>query len=441
MQFDPIRSPIEPGLTLLEAGAGTGKTYSLVRIIARELVEEEIPVDRILTVTFTRAATAEIKARLHALLTEVLAHLKEPPEEKPNDLAAHWTARGEEFANAARTRISVALAAFDSAPIFTIDGFFQRLMREYAFESQVPFSVELETDEAALVDTALRDYWRQHVYPLTGADLEMFGRSVKLAQAQDFIGEALRNADAELAPEYSRSPGEQIETFAGRWRGFVALLGQRREALREFVDSPPDGILKSSTPFKKGTAEKFWTEVDRFLEQPDKLPKSPGRLVYIAGSRLFAEKAFKKGQYVDLRGHGLADLFEAVDGIVEAFPAHLASAYLGEIYRYVGGRLEQLKAERRVQTYNGVTAHLAGLFDSGSAQAEAIKRALKRRYGAVLIDEFQDTSPQQCSVFLNLFRDRDQFFHIIGDPKQSIYRFRGADVFSYIRASEKADRQ
>ncbi|MDA0813587.1 MAG: UvrD-helicase domain-containing protein, partial [Verrucomicrobia bacterium] len=154
---------------------------------------------------------------------------------------------------------------------------------------------------------------------------------------------------------------------------------------------------------------------------------------------LFSEEAFNAGKFVDLRGHELAPLFRAVDEIGDAIPSGLTSGYLGQIYRYVSGRLERLKTERMVETYNGVTAHLSALFEASSRRSDEIKQAVNRRYDAVLIDEFQDTSPQQCSVFLNLFHRPDRFFHVIGDPKQSIYRFRGADVFSYIKASEKAD--
>ena len=439
MQFDAVTSPIDHGLTLLEAGAGTGKTYSLVRIIARQVVEKETPIDQILTVTFTRAATAEIKSRLHDLLSEVLSHLKSPPETKINDLAHHWLSQGEEMATQAKTRLSLALASFDSAPIFTIDGFFQRLMKEYAFESQVAFSIELEPDESNLIDTALRDYWRQHVYPLEESLLEIFSSHIKFDAAKDFIGEALRNSDAEFAPEYSDPPGPLLEAYATQWRVFVKNLRTSRTALEDFVSDPPDGIKKTTTPFRKGTTEKFLDEVEQILSSPGIPLLSLGRLDSVSASVLFSEDAFNNGKFIDLSTHELADFFRSVDVIAEAAPTDLSSGYLGEIYHYVTHRLEQLKGERNVQTYNDVTAALAGLLTEESKSSDVMVTAVKRRYQAVLIDEFQDTSPQQCSIFLNLFHHPDRYFHVIGDPKQSIYRFRGADVFSYIKASERAE--
>ena len=142
---------------------------------------------------------------------------------------------------------------------------------------------------------------------------------------------------------------------------------------------------------------------------------------------------------MDLSNHQLADLFQAIDELSEASPKALKSAFLGEILRFVRQRLDELKKESHVKSYNDVTNALADLFHQNSPASESMKQSVKRKFPAGLIDEFQDTSPQQCTVFLNLFHHPDSYFHIIGDPKQSIYRFRGADVFSYIEAKKKAD--
>ena len=243
-QFNPVSSPIEHGLTLLEAGAGTGKTYSLVRIIVRELVEKELDPSEIVTVTFTRAATAEIKSRLHDLLSEVLRELKLPADEMNNDIAKAWISQGEEWVENAKRRLSIALSAFDSIPIFTIDGFFQRLLKEYAFESNVLFSIELEPDDSPLIHTALQDYWRQHVYNLKGDALALFQQSVDFNKAKKFLSEALRSSEVTLDHAYSESADALNADYAKAWHSFVAVLQQHEDTLRDFIDNPTTGIKK-----------------------------------------------------------------------------------------------------------------------------------------------------------------------------------------------------
>ncbi|PQJ27063.1 UvrD-helicase domain-containing protein [Rubritalea profundi] len=444
-QFNPVSSPIEHGLTLLEAGAGTGKTYSLVRIIVRELVEKELDPSEIVTVTFTRAATAEIKSRLHDLLSEVLRELKLPADEMNNDIAKAWINKGEEWVENAKRRLSIALSAFDSIPIFTIDGFFQRLLKEYAFESNVLFSIELEPDDSPLIHTALQDYWRQHVYNLKGDALALFQQSVDFNKAKKFLSEALRSSEVTLDHAYSESADALNADYAKAWHSFVAVLQQHEDTLRDFIDNPTAGIKKTAGPFRKGGDVKIFVEIDAILSNPSAVLSSTPLIDHLRSSHLLTEAAFNKNKFIDLSGEAIADLFLAIQSLIDARPKNISSAYYGEIYRFVEQRLNELKADLNTQSYNDVTTTLSNILVSNSKASQAIKLAIYKRYKAALIDEFQDTSPQQCNVFIQLFNQEkreaedERYFHIIGDPKQSIYRFRGADVFSYIAAASRAD--
>jgi len=439
--FNVCNTPINHGLTLLEAGAGTGKTYSLVRVIARHLVENDLSIDQILTVTFTRAATAEIKGRLHELLSEISTSLKNPdlPADKTNDLVAHWRANeSDEFLDNARIRISIALANFDSVAIFTIDGFFQRLIKEFAFEANQLFSVELDTDETKLIHTALRDYWRQHVYCMNQADLDTFQSYIKFDKAQSFITEALRNPHAKFDDAYQQSPSDHMAPYQALWKKFITKLNTQRATIIDFITNPPAGFKKAGYPFFKSGVPMSHI-IDSMLANTSAPLINLGYLPKISFSNLQSDSSFNKGKSVDLSGHPLAELFKTIDELTETSPQHLQSAYLGDILRFVRTRLDQLKKERNVKSYSDVTNALADLLREDSATSESMKQSIKNKFHAGLIDEFQDTSPQQCTVFLNLFHHPDRYFHIIGDPKQSIYRFRGADVFSYIEAKNKAD--
>jgi len=444
-EFNPIHTPIEPGLTLLEASAGTGKTYSLVRIIVRELVEKQISPDAIITVTFTRAATAEIKARLHGLITEVLTHLQHPPEKDINDLAEHWITLGDEFVLQARESLALALAQFDSIPIFTIDGFFQRLLKEYAFESQALFTIELEPDESLAIQTAIQDYWRDHVYHLNSANLKLFCANINQGTATKFILDTLSNPDAHLAADYAVDASILTESYQQAWKKFTVELGQHAEELIQFVESPLPNFSGSKKPFNTAGRSKIADEVQSVLSSPQ-APVSIDYLEALRASNFESGALFKKGKEIALGELDLAPLFHAIEELCQAMPQGLKSAYLGDVYRYVMPRISHIKAASGVQSYSDVTSTLNKLLAGESSSASAMKRAVHQRYHAALIDEFQDTSPQQCAVFLALFHQQlpesdGRYFHIIGDPKQSIYRFRGADVFAYLKAAEEADQK
>jgi len=436
--FSATTSSIHQGLTLLEASAGTGKTYSLVRLIARHLVEHEIPLDKVLTVTFTRAATAEIKSRLHELLNEILNELQHPQDVQQNDLVLKWVAEGEGRVQQAITAISMALASFDSVPIFTIDGFFQRLLKEYAFESKSLFSVELDTNEKAMIDTALRDYWRSHIYSMSADDYALFSSQIKFDDAKKFVSEVLRSGDAELDASYSSDFAAELLPYQENVISLKRLIIQHRDGINSFVSSPPAGISKRFTPFKGGTDVNFFNDLETFIAKPESPNGNLGRLTSISSEKLFSETAFNKGKWIDLSTHILAPVFKAIATTEDSYPKNLKSALLGEIYYFVAKRLDQIKEDRNVHGYSDVTQKLATLLTNGSAPAKSMTSSVRLTYQAALIDEFQDTSPQQSSVFLELFDHDDGFFHVIGDPKQSIYRFRGADVYAYIKASKLA---
>jgi len=443
--FHVCTTPIEPGLTLLEAGAGTGKTYSLVRIIARHLVEQDLKIDQILTVTFTRAATAEIKSRLHELLSEISESLKNPDQDPENvtDLVAHWRATNTpEFLEQAILNISTALANFDSVAIFTIDGFFQRLLKEFAFQANTLFSVELDTDEQALIQTALRDYWRQNIYGLDETQLRIWSTQIKFDDVSKFITEALRASQAEFDPYYEASADQLLKSYTQQWADFIQALKEHQNAILDFCQNPPAAFSAASIPFRtKGSA--ITELIDELLAHPDSVKFDTGYLDRISYQYLATEAKLKKNKAHPFDegevSQELIGFFKLVNQLLAAKPKHLKSAYLGDILRFVKKRLRKLKKEHNVQSYSDVTQTLADIFQQDGDTSTSMKEAIRQRFRAGLIDEFQDTSPQQCTVFLNLFHHPDLYFHIIGDPKQSIYRFRGADVFSYIQASTEAE--
>ena len=156
--FDPINTPLT-GTNLIEASAGTGKTYAISGLFLRLVLEKQLPVDQILVVTFTKAATEELKERIRNTLLEAKsAFLKN----SSHDIFVEAIVRKYENRSIAIQLIQDALTDFDNASIFTIHGFCQRILHENAFETQSLFDTELVTDPTGLTREIVDDFWRKY---------------------------------------------------------------------------------------------------------------------------------------------------------------------------------------------------------------------------------------------------------------------------------------
>ena len=153
--FD-ARSVALAGSNLIEAAAGTGKTYSIEGLFVRLIVEQHVPVEQILTVTFTQAATAELRQRIYQRLLSAGRLLTS---------GAGGCGPGEPQPEQAAVRVRRALMDFDQAAIYTIHGFCQRILHEYAFETGSPFDAELMPDQSRILREVAQDFWRLHVCP------------------------------------------------------------------------------------------------------------------------------------------------------------------------------------------------------------------------------------------------------------------------------------
>ena len=129
--FDLCQVSLEPATTLIEASAGTGKTYSITGLLIRLLLERGVSIGQIVAVTFTEAATKELRERARARLSAALHDLRSGHSEDP--AVQSFLAAGD--VSAGVDRLNLALKSFDEAQIFTIHGFCQRCLSDYTFES------------------------------------------------------------------------------------------------------------------------------------------------------------------------------------------------------------------------------------------------------------------------------------------------------------------
>ncbi len=347
--FEPT-APLAPGITVLEASAGTGKTWQISTLVTRLVAEVGLPIDQVLVVTFTRAATDELVDRVRNRLREVLAAVRGATDDGLDPVAAHlWhRARGPAALPIAQ-RLHEALQRFDQATITTIHGFCQRMLQQNAFESLADADAELMTD-----DRALRDAIRA-----------------------DLLARLRYDADAALRGFLDAAASQ----------GGCGLAGDLDALLSEASRHPDAAVLPAdSAGVLVGDASAAHLQV----------PADP------------AERA-------------------ALAGRVRA-----------DVVRWARAELARRARTQRVQTYDDLLRLLADALgdDVPADRRQRLAAAVRAQFGAALIDEFQDTDRVQWTIFRALFGgdDRDRYLYLIGDPKQAIYGFRGANVHVYLDA-------
>jgi len=439
------------GARLIEASAGTGKTWTIAALYLRLVLghgeqgaappRPMLPTE-ILVMTFTKAATRELAERIRARLAEAAAVLRGEALDADPFLRALLRDLPEGDARLqAAWRLAQAAQGMDEAAIHTIDAWCQRVLREHALASGSPLDEALLADEAALLHEAVRDYWRHAVYPLSAA-------AYALWQAQ------FGSVDA-LATEVRRTlpllDGVQVEAAVGPDLG--ALLQAQQQALSalkagwaERADAIDAWLLPQAarkdkgkpfngTKLRVGSIEDATAALRQWARDPSAVRPA---LKDTAWFRLTPEglhDAMSKDVAIALPP--VFDDFAALRDALDALPA-LKPRLLVAASQAVAARLAELK--QRLQVFGfadplqRLEAALAG------PQGELLRASLVQRYPIALVDEFQDTAPRQYRLFESLYRPRLQDEHtallLIGDPKQSIYAFRGADIYSYLRARQ-----
>ena len=431
--FDCAGVSLRQGINLVEASAGTGKTYAIAMLVLRLVVEEGIPLERLLVVTFTKAATAELRERIRKRLFEARDLLRGQAVAADATLSS-WAA-GIGDRGPALERLGLALGDFDRAAVFTIHGFCQRMLQEQALESSQLFQVELVPDTACTRQQVVHDFWRRSMYGL--------GDLVCALLLSDFASPAA--LDATLGPMGGTIAG--IEPAGPSLAEAAARLEGIHKRLRSWWSRHRDGL---ATQFADAIAGGYfvaelangfplwWRQLEALFGngRPAAVPDMSwlgraGLVKKLNGKRLRDDQ--KKLAFLrdwPLADEPAADWQDAAAKLRLALRASLAEELRTEVERRV--------RERGAMSYNDLILRLASAL-AGPA-GERLQVVLGDRYDAALIDEFQDTDAAQWHIFSTLFGGGSHALYLIGDPKQAIYRFRGADIHSYFTARRRADR-
>jgi exodeoxyribonuclease V beta subunit len=449
LDHDPSAEALRPlaltfplrGSQLIEASAGTGKTFTISALYLRLILGHggadsgfgrELLPPQILVVTFTDAATQELRDRIRQRLTEAARFFRDEivaPDALLERLrddydSQHWPG--------CASRLEVAAQWMDEAAVSTIHSWCQRMLREHAFDSGSLFTQTLETDHSELLGEVLRDYWRRFCYGMRGDTLEWVrtqwgGPAALLPRVRALFGSPRR------APS-EHEPAHLIET----------TLLERQQALIELKAPWAQWSLELRELFQQGLASKsvHGNKVQARWFEPwfDKLSAwagDPGleHLDLATGFTRLTPEGVAEAWKTDPPSHAALHAMAELPTRLASLPTPDA-AVLEHAAQWVGQRFEEEKRRRAEMGFDDMLLRLDAALQG--AAGERLASLIREQFPVALIDEFQDTDPVQYRIFESIYpierNDPDTGLFLIGDPKQAIYAFRGADIHTYLRA-------
>lgn len=453
--LDPRSFPLH-GSRLIEASAGTGKTWTIAALYVRLILghrpadEEDsaigplLPPD-ILVMTFTRAATRELSDRIRQRLVQAVACFRGEAEGDAflqSLLADYPDAQAREQA---AWRLALAAEGMDDAAIFTIDAWCQRVLREHALDSGCLFDETLEPDEAERLREAVYDYWRQQCYPLPDGLLGIVlaqwdGVERLLADMQQLRSAELPGSTsgtapspdplAVLLPQWMAEQQQQLLQLAQGWEKGAQDYRTWIEGELANNKSAWDGRkLQLKNCLNWLSALEKWATAPT-LQLREALKTGATRLIPSGLDE--ARKGDVQVQYPP-QAQALEDLLCALEAI-----APIGLRLRWHACQQVAQRLQWLKSEAGTFGFADMLQRLDAAL--AGPQGALLRQRLRQQYPVALLDEFQDTSPLQYRLFEHIYQPEqptpDCALLLIGDPKQSIYGFRGADIYSYLKARQ-----
>lgn len=421
--FNVFDAPFK-GFSLVEASAGTGKTYNITSLYIRAIIEKEYSPSNILVLTYTEAATAELKSRIRSRIKESIDCLSGTKEAEDEFLKELKRRSDPTFIQ----RLKKALFSFDEASIFTIHGFCQKLLREESLAFGVQSDFEILQDTSELIQDAVDAYWRKIVKEysdsLIGHGMLEFLMSEKITpeKIKPIIEKVLGKPYANLRSD--RDLKEKVQAKKKR----IQLLNEHlayqweedKDALNEIIFS---GKLRKGS-YKPDAFKDIWNTLERWLTSSKIHFKGFDKLENFGKEKI--EKSVTKGNEVLVPTLcELIDEFLAEIGDLNSIKADFLLDAINEIKESI----EIQKEKKNALSFDDLLQKVANNID------QKLVHKISSQYPIALVDEFQDTDPIQYSIFKQIYGGQDASLFMIGDPKQAIYSFRGADLFTYFEAT------
>ncbi|AVD84856.1 exodeoxyribonuclease V subunit beta [Pseudomonas sp. SWI6] len=429
------------GSQLIEASAGTGKTFTISALYLRLILGHggeqgfgrELLPPQILVVTFTDAATKELRERIRARLAEAarffrgeLAAADPLLQQLRDDYPEHDWPR-------CASRLEIAVQWMDEAAVSTIHGWCQRMLREHAFDSGSLFTQSLETDHSELLGQVMRDYWRRFCYAMQGEALawvrDHWGSpDALLPRIRPLFGRVAIDLDGPepqaLIEAALRQRGEQLRQLKAPWAQWADELQQLCQ----------DAVAAKQVDGRKLQARFFvpWFDKLRAWASDDQLAELELGTGFTRLTPDGMAEIWKSGAPP---AHPGLDAMQSLEQQLQAL-ASPDARLLEQAAGWVSARFEVEKRRRAEMGFDDMLTRLQQALTSEAG--ERLAGLIREQFPVALIDEFQDTDPVQYGIFECIYRitenRRETGLFMIGDPKQAIYAFRGADIHTYLTA-------
>jgi exodeoxyribonuclease V beta subunit len=435
--FDLLNTPLEE-VNLIEASAGTGKTYTITGLFLRLILEKNLTVDRILVVTYTEAATAELKERIRSRLLDARDAFRAGGSS--DSFIDNLIQKYNEVKDGP-DRINDAIRCFDQASIFTIHGFCMRVLHENAFESGSLFDTDLIENQIDLEADTACDFWRKRIHKASAFFIHYLVKKHMYPEALlSSVGNCLYHPDLHIIPDLDKV----IDTGVMEKEYYDTLHEVSEEwglSKNEVVNILLHSGSLNRNKYQKKTIKTLIVEMDKMISPLAGLPVQLNGPPLFIGFQKFTTSMIKESIKKDCvapqhRFFDLCEMLWALSQVLESAYDKMLMEMKRDVIGFIRAEVTKRKQTENIRSFNDllIDVHEALTGEKGHLLAEAIRRS----YSAALIDEFQDTDPTQYSIFHKVFGRRDSILFLIGDPKQAIYGFRGADIFTYMQAAKRA---
>lgn len=459
--LDTIELPLNRSC-LIEASAGTGKTHTIKNLYLRLLLgisHDDTPlmplsVEQILVVTFTKAATEELKVRIRQNIQACYAYFKRKLQGQNSvpsgdEIFFEQLFTRVENKEEALLRLRIAEREIDLASVFTIHSFCQKMLFRFAFDSGVRFDIELQPNENEPLLKLAQAVWRELFYPMDLTETQLVADELKTPET------ALKAVRSYLSEELPPLASEQhyfnqpLADYLAAYQQFLTQVKAHWQQNRSEIATPilnelekkyKTGVKKSLNrrSYQMRYVEKWLKELDDWAaDQQIAFPQD-------SFSRFCQNTLNEKAEEnaAPLESEYFAKNQHFLTAYQQQFDNKIKSILLYQFLLRLRQKVSEYKSEHSERSFDDLLLMLNQALKS--ERGEALAEQIRAQFPFAMIDEFQDTDQTQYDIFRQIFMAEQtaaQGFIMIGDPKQSIYKFRGADIFTYLEAAKEAQEQ
>jgi len=425
-EFNLLTSPLD-GQNLIESSAGTGKTFAIASIYLRLLVEKKLELDELVVVTYTVAATEELRDRIRNKIKLLSDVLENKIEENVEDELVLSLSR--KYANDEDLKLSLKniVNSFDQAKIFTIHGFCKQLLSDYAFESSSLFDTEFLVNPGEIILEIAEDYWRKIIYNISKDILQFIKKDFSVNKLLKFQKSFPIDSNFKIEPGMSEITISDLEKkytlLKEKFISFKKEYFENKKAVKKifFNFKTLNGNI-----YKEKTVNSLFLELENSWFAQDSLKSIPKKFELLTFEKY--SRSIKKGNVGEEHPflHSAQIFFDSYNFFIAEIEKYKKKLFY-DFYEFYQKAYHGKKRELNVRSFDDL------LFETAEKlQNQNLITRLRKTYRAALIDEFQDTDVVQYEIFNKIFSHKEGILFLIGDPKQAIYAFRGADIFTYI---------